>query len=135
VLASYFADLDSPPTLDSAAAIFRFSRTMHEALKRDYFLNPREGEDDEFESSQLDCLIANPHGIFGLYSQRSVQEYTRFYAFGSGYKFALGAMWATYDHVETAEEVARAGAAAGAEFDTSSAAPVEVFTVALRPDG
>ena len=107
---------------------------MHRVLKEDYFLNvdAENDEDNEFESSQYEILIANAHGIFGLYALRSVQEYSKFYASGSGYHFALGAMWAAYDSVGTSEEIARLGANAGAFFDTSSGPPVEVKTLNLR---
>lgn len=132
VLRSYFDGLDELPTFDSPQAIFEAAREMHRVLKDDYFLKPEGDEDDEFESSQYEILIANAHGIFGLYALRSVQEYTKFYASGSGYRFALGAMWAAYDRLETSEEIARLGASAGAFFDTSSGPPVEVKTVPLR---
>jgi ATP-dependent HslUV protease, peptidase subunit HslV len=136
VLESYFASLDRPPLLDSPRAVFEMARRLHVTLKDEYFLNPNEDEEYPFESSQVACLVANPHGIFGLYSLRSVAAYSRFYAFGSGYKFALGAMHAAYDAPgATAEQVARAGAEAGAEFDRGSGRPVEVFTVPLLGSG
>src|SRR5262249_21386298 len=100
-------------------------------LKEDYFLNPSEDSADEFESSRFDCLIANRSGIFGLYALRSVQEYTRFYAFGSGYAYALGAMHAVYDKANSAEEVVRAGLEASAEFDGPTGLPIEVRSIPL----
>ena len=54
------------------------------ALKDDYFLIPKEDERDPYESLQMETLVASPAGIFGVYPLRSVQEYTRYYAFGSG---------------------------------------------------
>ena len=106
-------------------------RRMHEALKDDYYLNPQEHKDDEFESSQFDALVANRHGIFGIYSLRSVQEYSRFYAFGSGYHLALGAMFAVYEQEQSAEAIARIGLEAAAEFDDSTGPPFELYTVKL----
>jgi ATP-dependent HslUV protease, peptidase subunit HslV len=131
VLKSYFRQLEELPRLDSVDAVFEFARTLHRALKDDYFLNSSGDSDHTFEATRLNCLIANPHGIFGLYSLRSVQEYTKLYAFGSGSSFALGAMWSAYDRVESAEEIARIGASGGAEFDPSSGYPVEVFSLPL----
>jgi ATP-dependent protease HslVU (ClpYQ) peptidase subunit len=131
VLSSYFAGLAEPPRLESVQAIFEAARELHRALKEDYFLNPNADQDDEFESSQLECLIANRGGIFGLYSLRSVSEYTRFYAFGNGYGYALGAMHAVYDTADSAEEVVRAGLAAAAEFDYATGLPMEVHSVEL----
>ena len=95
-------------------------------MKSDYFLNPNGDNDDEFETSQLSALIANSHGIFGLYSLRSVQEYVRFYARGSGNEFALGAMHAVYDSLDDAEAIALVGLQVGAEFDTGSGAPFNI---------
>lgn len=131
VLSSYFGSLTEPPRLESVPAIFEAARELHRALKEEYFLNPNTEADDEFESSQLDCLIANRAGIFGLYALRSVSEYNKFYAFGNGYGFALGAMHAVYDSANSAAEVARAGLAAAAEFDYATGLPMEVHTIQL----
>ena len=131
VLTSLFSKMGKTPTLNSPQNIFETARGLHRSLKKDYFLNTDEDEDDPFESSQFHCLIANPAGIFGLYALRSAQEYTRFYALGSGSPFALGAMHAVYAK-GTAEEIARAGVEAAADFDDSTAAPFEVFTMKLR---
>jgi ATP-dependent protease HslVU (ClpYQ) peptidase subunit len=132
VMASYFSSLKTKVTWDSQQSIFEMARTMHTSLKDDYFLNPTEDTDDPFESSQFSCLIANQHGIFGLYALRSVQEYTKFYAFGSGYKFALGAMHAVYNSKMTASQIAKAGLSAAAEFDDATGSPLEIKTVQLK---
>jgi ATP-dependent protease HslVU (ClpYQ) peptidase subunit len=132
LLADYFASLDPPPALGSAVAIFRMACDLHRALKERYFVNPSEDDDDDFESSRLHCLIANEAGIYGLCSERSVMEYTRFTAFGQGYKFALGAMKVAYDLPLSAAEVARLGLEAAAEFDDATGLPVEVYTVPLQ---
>ena len=57
-------------------AIFESLRKLHPVLKDQHFLNPKEEEDDPYESTQITALIANPHGIFGVYSMREVFEYT-----------------------------------------------------------
>jgi len=132
VMTSYFSSMKTTVTLDSPQAIFEMARAMHTSLKEDYFLNPTEDTDDPFESSQFDCLITNRHGIFGLYSLRSVQEYAKFYAFGSGYRFALGAMHAVYNSKMNASQIAKAGLAAAAEFDDSTGSPLEIKTVQLK---
>ena len=56
-------------------------------------------------------LIANAHGIYGVYSYREVFEFERFWAIGSGRSFALGAMYAGYDKLKTAREIAELGVA------------------------
>jgi ATP-dependent protease HslVU (ClpYQ) peptidase subunit len=101
-------------------------------LKEKYFLNTKEDDDDPYESSQLTSLIANPYGIFGVYSYREVFCFERFWGIGSGRSFALGAMHAAYTRVDSAREVAQAGVEAGAEFDKSSAAPFRVISFAMK---
>jgi len=113
-------------------SIFETFRKLHPILKEQHFLNPKEEEDDPYESTQVTALIANPNGIFGVYSMREVFEYTRFWAIGSGREFALGAMLSQYDQLKTAEAVAEAGINAGAIFDKNSALPLTMFTVALK---
>ena len=113
-------------------AIFETFRELHPVLKDKYFLNAKDEDDDPYEASHIDALICNPKGIFGIYSLREVSEYTKFWAIGSGSEFALGAMFALYDRLDSAEEIARAGVEAGAEFNTSSALPCSLYTVDLK---
>jgi ATP-dependent protease HslVU (ClpYQ) peptidase subunit len=114
------------------AAIFETFRKLHPILKDQHFLNPKEEEDDPYESTQMTALVANEHGIFGVYSMREVFEYTRFWAIGSGREFALGAMHTLYDRLKTAAAIARAGIEAGATFDRNSGLPMTLYTVAVK---
>ncbi len=114
--------------LSSKAAIFETLRKLHPVLKEQHFLNPKEEEDDPYESTQITALVANPRGIFGVYSMREVFEYTRFWAVGSGREFALGAMHVLYDRLEGSEALARAGVECGATFDKNSALPMSIHT-------
>lgn len=133
VLSSYFSGLKKSPVLSSPDSIFEEARKLHRALKDKYFLRPfGEDDDGEFESLRMDCVIANPWGIFGLYDLRAVQSYSKFYAFGGGYEFALGAMKAVYDRLESAEQIADEGLAAAIDFDDGCGAPMEIKTVKLR---
>ena len=95
-------------------------------------MNTKEHDSDPYESSQYTIVIANAHGIFGVESYREVFEFERFWAVGSGRRFALGAMFAVYDRAKTAREIASAGVAAGCEFDTSSAGPIRLQSVKLK---
>ncbi|MFO1317780.1 MAG: MFS transporter [Burkholderiales bacterium] len=113
-------------------AIFETFRKLHPILKEQHYLNPKEEEDDPYESTQVTALIANERGIFGVYSMREVFEYTQFWAAGSGREFALGAMHALYPRLKTAEAVARAGMAAGTEFDKNSAMPLTLYTLRVK---
>ena len=78
-------DLD----FSTKAAIFETFRKLHPILKDQHFLNPKEEEDDPYESTQITALVANGRGIFGVYSMREVFEYTRFWAAGTGREFAF----------------------------------------------
>jgi ATP-dependent HslUV protease, peptidase subunit HslV len=117
---------------DSRVGIFETLRKLHPILKDQHFLNPKEEEDDPYESTQITALIANPNGIFGVYSMREVFEYTQFWAVGSGKEVALGAMYALYPRLKTAEEVAKAGIDAGCAFDRNSSLPMTLYTVKAR---
>ena len=126
--------LQRNPTLElhGKAAIFESFRKLHPVLKEDMFLNPKEEEDDPYESSQMTCMIANPSGIFAVYSMREVFEFDRFWAIGSGRDFALGAMWSLYGKSRSAASIAETGVLAGAEFDTGTSAPVLLHEVKLK---
>ena len=117
--------------LRNRQAIFETFRRLHPKLKEKYFLRPEEEEDDPYESNHLSALIANPHGIFGVYSMREVYEYTRFWAIGSGRDFAIGAMNAVYDRMDSAEDIARVGIEAGCTFDINSSLPLTLYSVPL----
>jgi len=122
------------PDLDFAgkAAIYESFRKLHPLLKDEAFLNPKEEEDDPYESSQMTVMIANPSGIYAVYSMREVFEFDRFWAIGSGRDFALGAMYVLYDRTKSAAAIAEAGVLAGAEFDTGTSAPVAMHQLALQ---
>jgi len=113
------------------AAIYDSFRKLHPMLKDEAFLNPKEEEDDPYESSQMTVMIANPSGIFAVYSMREVFEFDRFWAIGSGRDFALGCMWALYGKARSAAQIAQAAVMAGAEFDTGTSAPVLLHEVKL----
>jgi ATP-dependent protease HslVU (ClpYQ) peptidase subunit len=122
------------PNLDfnGKAAIYESFRKLHPVLKDEAFLNPKEEEDDPYESSQMTVMIANPAGIFAVYSMREVFEFDRFWAIGSGRDFALGAMFVLYDQAKDVASVATAAIHAGAEFDTGTSEPVHIHEVTLR---
>jgi ATP-dependent HslUV protease subunit HslV len=133
ILADYFSTLDATPKLDSASDIFRIWNTMHGALKEQYYLQTGEDKEEDLESSRMDVLIANPRGIFGVAAHRTVQEFSRFYAYGSGSSYALGAMYAAYRAPSyDAEAVARLGVAAAAEFHDETGLPIQSFSLALQ---
>jgi ATP-dependent protease HslVU (ClpYQ) peptidase subunit len=136
ILQAHFAGLKRPPRLDSVAALVRTWSGVHAALKRGWFMITTEGSDAAFESTRSDVLVANPHGIFGVSSHRVVQEFTRFYAYGSGSEYAMGAMYAAWaDPALGAEAIARLGVEAAAEFDGATGLPLTVEVVRLAGAG
>lgn len=114
--------------LNDRDEVFDTFSKVHQILKEQFFLNTKEEDDDPYESSQIAALVANPFGIFGVYSYREVFSFDRFWGIGSGRNFALGAMYAAYDKCQTAYEVAEIGVQAGAEFDKSSAGPFRIVS-------
>ena len=130
ILEDYFANLETPPVLDSTLEIFRVWNQLHPVLKEQYFLQTGEDKEEDLESSRMDVLIANPRGIFGVAAHRTVQEFSCFYAYGSGSPYALGAMYAAYRAPSLdAEAIARLGVAAAAEFHDETGLPVQSFVM------
>ena len=118
--------------LGSREEVFDTFVKLHPILKETFFLQPKEDDNDPYESSQFTVIIANASGIYGLYSYREIFEFKEFWGIGSGRSFALGAMHACWDKAKTAREVALAGMHAGCEFDKNSSGPIEVFTLKLK---
>ena len=121
--------------LHSREEVFETFLKAHALMKEQYFLNPKEEDSDPYESSQITALIANPSGIYGVYSYREVFSFDRFWGIGSGRNFALGAMYTRYDQLRTAKAVAEIGVRAGIEFDKSSSAPHRIFSFAAAAEG
>jgi ATP-dependent HslUV protease subunit HslV len=116
--------------LTNVNAIFQTWLRLHAALKDNYFLNPTENSNDAFESTRIDVLIANSHGIFGVEAHRVVQQFSKFYAYGTGWQLALGAMYAAYSQPHgSAEDVALCGIKAAAEFDVDTGLPASFYTI------
>ncbi|MEY3202479.1 MAG: hypothetical protein RIR70_2029 [Pseudomonadota bacterium] len=133
VLGSALAKLDDV-RLGSRQEVFDTFRRLHPILKEHAYLNPKEDDDDPYESSQITALIVNQSGIYGVYSYREVFAFDRYWAIGSGRSFALGAMFAAYDKSKSAADIARIGVEAGIEFDTASSGPIVIHTIKLAKD-
>jgi ATP-dependent protease HslVU (ClpYQ) peptidase subunit len=133
ILRDYFQENADQIDLSGASEIFKTWNRLHAALKDRYFLLPEEDKEDALESSRMDVLIVNPNGIFGVSGHRTVQEFSKFYAYGSGSDYALGALWALYDRPGlSALQIARQAIVAAAEFDDGTALPVQAYTVRLK---
>lgn len=133
ILRDYFSRPRVYARFETPLEIFKTWQKLHAVLKQDYYLVAGHGEDDAIESSRMDVLILNARGIFGIAAHRTVQEFAKFYAFGSGGDIALGVMYATYpDPKRSAEDIARHAIAGAAEFDDSTGAPVTSYAIKLR---
>ncbi len=132
VLASLLQDRKISTDFSSKLAVFETFRKLHPVLKEKYYLNPKDEDDDPYESTQMDALIVSPYGLFGIHALREVTEYTRFWAIGSGSEYALGAMFAVYDDYEDVRSIAEKGVSAGAEFNNASALPLTSQVVKMK---
>jgi ATP-dependent protease HslVU (ClpYQ) peptidase subunit len=133
IMRDYFAQRGVPARFDTTINIFKTWQALHAALKERYYLVTVGEKDDTLESSKFDVLIANPHGIFGVGAHRTVQEYRKFYAVGTGTDLALGAMYASYDNPRlSAEQLARLAITAAAEFDDATGLPAVSHAVKLK---
>lgn len=132
ILKHFVAGYDELPVLEDIDGIFDFLTQFQRALRDDYFVQGKEDGQDDFESMRMELLIASPGGLFGAYPQRSVQEYTRYYAFGSGAEFAMGAMAAAWETAVSAEELARIGIETAAKFDVGTGLPLTLRTIPQR---
>lgn len=133
ILRDYFSRPKVYAHFTTPLEIFKTWQKLHAALKHDYYLLTGGGEDEALESTRIDVLIANPHGIFGVAAHRTVQEFSKFYAFGSGSDYAMGALYASYSQSrKSAENIAHLAIKAAAEFDDGTGLPVTSFAVKLR---
>jgi ATP-dependent protease HslVU (ClpYQ) peptidase subunit len=133
ILRDHFLEQENELKLSNPVEIFRTWNQLHQILKEKYFLMPEEDKEDALESTRMDVLIVNTHGIFGVSGHRTVQEFSRFYAYGSGSDYALGALWSDYQRKDfSASKIARRAIEAAAEFDDGTDLPVHAFTVRLR---
>ena len=133
VLEDLLSKSDGEYKLSSEKEIFNWQVHIHKLLKDDYFLKADKRESDAFETSRANMLLANPSGIYALSEYRYVKELARFYAYGSGSDYALGAMFVAYnDKSKSAADIAKIGVRAGAEFDDSTGLPMNCFTVKLK---
>lgn len=133
ILADYFARPKVKPRFNTPLAIFRTWQALHTALKNDYHLLPGGHDDEPLESTRFDALIANRHGIFGVVAHRTVQEFSRYYAFGSGSSYAMGALHALHGQRGlNAELLAQRAVEAAAEFDDATGLPLAAHNIKLQ---
>ena len=68
VIESLLSKSDFFPNFTDRAEIFKTFSLVHAELKENYYLNTKDDDDDPYESSHIDALAVNEHGIFGIYA-------------------------------------------------------------------
>lgn len=100
-----------------------FLYTLHQTLKKHYFLLNLQNTSHSFQTIPFDLLCISPDGIIEMDYQRSVRKYTRFTAIGTGEEYALGSMQALYNTSLTSKSIANKGVEIAAKFDRKTALP------------
>ncbi len=133
VLEDFLQKVDGDLKLSTEKEIFNTLVEFHKTLKDEYYVRAEKNNSDAFESSRANMLLANPSGIYALSEYRYVKELSRFYSYGSGSDYALGAMYVAYgDKTKSAADIAKIGVKAGAEFDDSTGLPITCHKIKLK---
>jgi ATP-dependent protease HslVU (ClpYQ) peptidase subunit len=109
--------------MDDRNKIYRSMMNLHKEMKENYYLETSEFKSQPVESLQLEALIINKNGIFEIGSYREVNQFSRFWAIGSGSRYSLGAMEALYHNAIDAKDLVEAGVYAAAKFDSGCSLP------------
>ena len=120
-----------PNSLNSSGEIFRWLLSNQASLKSKYFMKTDNGNDKRqpTESQWLYGLLVNVNGIFVITAYREVSQFSKFWAIGSGDRFALGALEVLYDLDLSASEIARKAAIVATKFHPECAEPVIVKSI------
>lgn len=129
-----FIDLlerEPPEQLQTRNEIYRWLLSIQKSLKNDYFIKSDNGNDkgQPLESQWLQGLMINTEGVFFISPYREVTQYTKFWAIGSGSRFALGALEVLYAQDLSATDIAAQAAAVATKFSPSCAEPIVVETL------
>jgi ATP-dependent HslUV protease, peptidase subunit HslV len=112
---------------DTTQNVYESVTSLHAELREHHGLVVKESEDDMFESSQYQAVIANNIGLWMVLSTREVIEYKdSFCAIGSGREYAMGAMDTTHDS-DSHNLVVRRAIATANRFDKSTGKDVELW--------
>jgi len=121
--------------LNNKMEIFSTLLRLQKKMTEKYFIETSEEDDDQpVESNQLEALIINKQGLFGISSYREVNEYNTFWAIGSGNRLALGAMHTLYETEASSQDIAEAGVKAAAEFDENCNLPLNTKIIKIETE-
>lgn len=119
---------------DNRKKIYKSLMNLHKEMKENYFLETSEDCDQPVESLQLNALIINKGGIYEINSYREVNQYSRFWAIGSGKRYSLGAMETIYDGNASALSLVKAGVYAATKFDDGCSLPISSEVIQIATD-
>jgi ATP-dependent HslUV protease, peptidase subunit HslV len=123
-LKHFFSTQEGDVLLHTPDDIFLYWRDFQKALKEEYFFEAK-SEEAGFEPNTLDILLINPYGIFAVGAYRDIQQFSTYYAYGSGNEYALGAIYTQFDNPDwDAKKLAELGIKAAAEFNNSTSLPL-----------
>lgn len=118
-----FANEELNPTFHDRSAVFEFFVKFARLLASDYHFvaeTEDDGSDEDggspFVKLNSNFIVANTNGIFVVDSDIAVIQYQRFWAIGSAYPIALGALHAVYNQDLSAREIATIGVEAAIKF-------------------
>lgn len=130
VFRSSLSRLETPLNCSNRQAVYESFRRLYLDFKKSSYLVAN--DEDSFEGADVDCLVANSTGLYGVYSLQNVQEYKKYYAFGSGAAYALGALHASYEKTDCPRALAEKAMAASCSFDDASSGPFHFKSFKLQ---
>ena len=120
-------------SFEGLSDIYRSTLKLHKVFKDEYYLMTKNGGNSQpVESMQLHMLIANSSGIYEVTGDRNVSEIGKFWAAGSGSRFAIGAMHASYDRFKDPAKIATTGIEAACRFDAHCVLPMTIHQCQLK---
>jgi ATP-dependent protease HslVU (ClpYQ) peptidase subunit len=135
MLAHALEDIGDDLSFNGLSEVYRSSLKLHKHFKDEYFLMTKNGGSSQaVESTQLPMLIANSSGAYEVGGDRNVVEIAKFWAAGSGMRFALGAMHSAYDRYKDPAKIAQAGIEAACEFDSACELPMILHQCTLKAE-
>jgi len=114
-------------SFDGIDNIYTSLLKLHKVLKKKYYLDPKQKKvtNQTVESINMQLLIANNSGIYGVGEDKNIEEFSKFWAIGDGGVFALGAMHHVYDKYD-ALKTAKIGVQTACNFDEGCGLPIQI---------
>jgi ATP-dependent protease HslVU (ClpYQ) peptidase subunit len=132
IMEHYFKTLKRPPTFRDETSIFDFFLKLWRLMRKRYqVVNDQPDTDDRSPFANLDSefVVVNTQGVFRVDSDLSVMRFAKYFAVGSGDKYAYGALHALYERRLTAERIAVQAAEAAVYYDQGCGGQIECFRV------